>query len=187
MIIIPKRLEGVFEIQLSSFYDNRGLFMRSYDESIFSEYGIHRKWIQENQSVSLKKGTIRGMHFQYTPFTESKLLRVVSGAVLDVFADLRKDSPTYGQWDSLILSEDNRSMVYIPRGFAHGFCTLCDYCTVQYKVDQVYTPSAEGGIRWDDPSLAIKWPTQTPLLSEKDKNLPTLDLFISQNRGIDSA
>lgn len=113
-------------------------------------------------------------------------MRVATGAVLDVFVDLRKDSPTFGQWDSLELSEDNLTMVYIPRGFAHGFCTLCDHCTVLYKVDQVYTPAADAGIRWDDPSLAIPWPVDKPVLSVKDGLLPTLSMFASQDRGIDS-
>ncbi|MNI65051.1 dTDP-4-dehydrorhamnose 3,5-epimerase [compost metagenome] len=136
--------------------------------------------------MTKKKGTIRGLHFQYAPFTETKLVRVVSGAVLDVFVDLRKDSPTFGQWDSLELSEDNQTMVYIPRGFAHGFCTLIDHCTVLYKVDQVFTPAADSGIRWDDPSLAIDWPTHDPLLSDKDRNLPTLQNFIEQIKGLES-
>lgn len=186
MEIIPRRLAGVVEIRMSPVYDHRGIFMRAYDESIFSSYGIHRKWVHENQSITLKKGTIRGLHFQYGPFTEAKLVRVVSGAVLDVFVDLRKDSPTFGQWDSLELSEDNLSMVYIPRGFAHGFCTLCDHCSVLYKVDQVYTPTADGGICWNDPSLAIDWSIQDPIISTKDSNLPTLDMFVNQNKGIDT-
>jgi len=184
--IIPRRLAGVYEIRLSPLHDHRGIFMRAYEESTFSTYGIHQRWVHENQSVTLKKGTIRGLHFQYEPFSETKLVRVVTGAVLDVFVDLRKDSPTFGQWDSLELSEDTLSMVYIPRGFAHGFCTLCDHCTVLYKVDQVYTPTADSGIRWNDPSLAINWPTRDPILSSKDSNLPTLDMFVNQNKGIDA-
>lgn len=186
MELIPRKLKGVYEIRMSPIHDHRGMFMRSYDESFFSANGIHRNWVQENQSVTEKKGTIRGLHFQYAPFTETKLVRVATGAVLDVFVDLRKDSPTFGQWDSLELSEDNLTMVYIPRGFAHGFCTLCDHCTVLYKVDQVYTPAADAGIRWDDPSLAIPWPVDKPVLSVKDGLLPTLSMFASQNRGIDS-
>ncbi|MFD1772613.1 dTDP-4-dehydrorhamnose 3,5-epimerase [Paenibacillus rhizophilus] len=187
MKIIPRRLEGVFEIRLSPLSDHRGLFMRTYDESILSSYGIHRHWVQENQSVTIRKGTIRGLHFQYSPSSESKLVRVAAGAVLDVFVDLRKDSPTFGEWDSLELSEDNRAMIYIPRGFAHGFCTLCDHCTVQYKVDREFSAANDGGIRWNDPSIAVRWPTETPILSDKDKNLPTLDMFISQNKELDTA
>ncbi|WP_025691664.1 dTDP-4-dehydrorhamnose 3,5-epimerase [Paenibacillus zanthoxyli] len=186
MKIIPRRLEGAFEIQLSPLSDHRGQFMRTYDESIFVSYGIHRHWIQENQSVSVRKGTIRGLHFQYSPCSEAKLVRVATGAVLDVFVDLRIGSPTFGEWDSIELSEDNRAMIYIPRGFAHGFCTLCDHCIVQYKVDSKFSPAEDGGIRWNDPLVAVKWPTETPILSEKDKNLPTLEMFISQNKGLDS-
>jgi dTDP-4-dehydrorhamnose 3,5-epimerase len=186
MEIVPRKLKGVYEIRMSPFQDHRGIFMRAYDESIFSAYGIHRKWVQENQSLTMKKGTIRGLHFQSPPFTEAKLVRVVSGAVLDVFVDLRADSPTFGQWDSLELSEDNRSMVYIPRGFAHGFCTLCDHCIVLYKVDQVYTPAADSGIRWNDPLLAIDWPAHEPLLSDKDRNLPLLQSFVEQHQGLES-
>lgn len=186
MKIIPRSLEGVFEIRLSPLSDHRGQFMRIYDESIFASYGINRRWIQENQSVTIHKGTIRGLHFQYSPSTEAKLVRVAAGAVLDVFVDLRKESPTFGEWDSIELSEDNRAMIYIPRGFAHGFCTLCDHCAVQYKVDSKFSPEEDSGIRWNDPFVAVKWPTDTPILSDKDKNLPTLDMFLSQNKRLDS-
>ncbi|AIQ14189.1 dTDP-4-dehydrorhamnose 3,5-epimerase [Paenibacillus durus] len=186
MKIIPRRLEGVYEIRLSPLSDHRGQFMRTYDESIFADYGIHRHWVQENQSVSVSKGTIRGLHFQYSPSSEAKLVRAATGAVLDVFVDLRKGSPTFGEWDSIELSDDNLAMIYIPRGFAHGFCTLCDHCTVQYKVDRKFSPAEDGGIRWNDPTIAVQWPTETPILSDKDKNLPTLDMFISQNKGLDT-
>ncbi|MBY9078657.1 dTDP-4-dehydrorhamnose 3,5-epimerase [Paenibacillus sp. HN-1] len=185
MKIIPRRLQGVFEIRLSPLYDHRGHFMRIYDENIFSESGLHRRWLQENQSVTLRKDTIRGLHFQYAPSTETKLVRAAKGAVYDVFVDLRTDSPTFGEWDSIELSEDTQAMIYLPRGFAHGFCTRTDYCVVQYKVDQEFSPIADGGIRWNDPSIGVQWPTEAPILSEKDKNLPTLEAFLAQHKGLD--
>ncbi|MBA3634752.1 MAG: dTDP-4-dehydrorhamnose 3,5-epimerase family protein, partial [Acidobacteria bacterium] len=134
MNVKPLKLKGSFEIQLIPKGDNRGYFMRSYDREIFAEHGLQTAWIQENQSLSTRINTIRGLHFLHPPHTETKLIRVMRGKILDVFVDLRKDSETFGQWDSIELSEDNHKSVYIPKGFAHGFLTLSDVVLVQYKV-----------------------------------------------------
>ena len=124
--------------------------------------------------MSCRKGTIRGLHFQRPPYAETKLLRVVAGAVFDVMVDLRKSSETYGQWDSIELSSAAHNMVYIPRGFAHGFCTLTADTIVLYKVDAPYSPESEGGLKWDDETLNIGWPTREPFLSSKDRLLSSL-------------
>lgn len=181
------RMQGVYEIDTEPFRDHRGTFIRSYDEGQFSSAGVHRRWVQENQSISNVRGTIRGLHFQYSPNTETKLIRVITGAILDVFVDLRTGSPTFGQWDSIELSENNWKMLYLPRGFAHGFCTLTDNCTVAYKVDAEYNRSADGGIRWNDPELNIPWPATKPVLSDKDCKLPTLAEYVAGERRVDKA
>lgn len=184
MDIIKKKIEGVFEIQLEPHEDERGFFMRIYDDEIFKKHGIHRNWVQENHSLSVDKGIIRGMHFQFPPHSETKLVRVLTGEIYDVFIDLRKGSPTFGQWDSIILSADNKKMIYIPRGFAHGFCTLSKDCEVVYKVDNYYTPSSEGTIRWDDSSLEIDWPITNPILSEKDSKSKDFKDFCKTDGGL---
>ena len=173
------RLSGTFEIVLKPNIDVRGHFMRTYDSSILGEYGLQREWVQENESHTLRRHTIRGLHFQAPPFAETKLVRVAAGAVLDVFVDLRRDSPTYGAWDSIELSADNYKMAYIPRGFAHGFCTLSDHVLMLYKVDSRYSPQHEGSLRWNDPALAIRWPTDQPLVSERDGRAADFASFTS--------
>lgn len=184
MEINERSLSGVFEINPSPHEDDRGFFMRIYDEKIFSERNINKVWVQENQSRSLLKGTIRGLHFQFPPFSEAKLVRVIRGSIYDVFVDLRKGSPTFGKWDSIELSEDNKIIILIPRGFAHGFCTLSDLSEVIYKVDNYYAPDYEGGIIWNDKELAINWPTSNPVLSKKDSmNISFLD-FRNEYNGI---
>ena len=184
MQIKERKLKGVFEIQLEPREDERGFFMRVYDDEIFKKYEIHRNWVQENHSLSLEKGIIRGMHFQFLPHSETKLIRVVTGKIYDVFIDLRDGSTTFGQWDSITLSADNKKMIYIPRGFAHGFCTLSENCEVVYKVDNYYTPDSEGTIKWDDSELGIDWPTNNPLLSEKDSKAISFKEFSEMHSGL---
>ena len=184
MEIAKRKLDGVFEIQLKPIEDERGFFMRAYDTALFEQAGLHHPWVQENHSRSTRQGILRGLHFQFPPFSETKLVRCIRGAVLDVFVDLRLDSPTFGQWDSLELSESNKKMVLIPRGFAHGFCTLTPESEVLYKVDNVYNREHEGGLHWSDPDLRINWPVQSPLLSEKDSRNMTLQTFIERHGGI---
>lgn len=171
MEIKPLRLPGCYEIRLAPQFDKRGYFMRTFDRNIFSQHGLTTDWLQENQSMSLRKWTLRGLHFQKPPHTETKLVRALTGAVLDVFADLRSDSPTFGQWEAVELSAEAFNYVYIPKGFAHGFCSLTENAIVHYHVDACYAPDVEGGIRWDDETLNIKWPLHSPVVSEKDQSL----------------
>ena len=185
MQLKERKLKGVFEIQLEPREDERGFFMRVYDNEIFKKNGIHRNWVQENHSLSLDKGIIRGMHFQFPPHSETKLVRAVAGEIYDVFIDLRKGSPTFGQWDSIILSANNKNMIYIPRGFAHGFCTLSKDCEVLYKVDNYYKPDSEGTIRWDDPSLKIGWPVNNPIVSKKDLSAKSFKYFVKTHSDLD--
>lgn len=175
----PLRLEGTYEVLLAPRHDDRGYFMRVFDEAMFHNHGLKTLWVQENQSRSVRKNTVRGLHFQRPPHSETKLVRVVNGSILDVFVDLREDSETYGQWESIKLSEENQKMVYIPKGFAHGFCTLTADTVVLYKVDSNYAPDFEGGLRWNDMTLNIRWPTSEPYLSERDKALPIFNEFVS--------
>lgn len=185
MKIKEKKLKGVFEITLEPHRDDRGFFMRVYGKKIFEEYGINRDWVQENHSRSTKKGIIRGLHFQLPPYTETKLIRTVRGAVFDVFVDLRKDSPTFGKWDSMELSEENKKCVLIPRGFAHGFCNLTDISDVLYKHDNFYSPEYESGILWSDYQLNIPWPVKKPILSRRDQEFMTFNEFIQRHGGLD--
>ncbi len=179
MKIKPLKLEGTFEIAFNRIGDARGYFMETYSKELFAEYGLQTDWIQENQSLSTRRHTIRGLHFQAPPYAQAKLVRAVQGEVFDVFVDLRKDSATFGQWDAVNLSEENCKSVYIPRGFAHGFCTLTESVIVQYKIDNVYAPQAESGIRWNDARLGIDWKTEKPLLSPEDSLLPFFKDIVS--------
>lgn len=179
MKIIERSIRGVYEIQLEPKKDHRGYFMRVYDDNIFKEHGIHREWVNENHSLSIKKGTVRGLHFQFMPHIETKLVRVISGIIFDVYVDLRKGSETFGKWDSIILSEENKKMLLIPRGFAHGICTMSDDCIMLYKVDNYYAAGHEGAIKWNDPDLGIEWPLEgDPILSDKDSKAGSFSEFL---------
>ena len=177
MEIKSRKLKGVFEIILNPLVDNRGFFMRTFDFKMFKEAGLDRDWVQENHAKTKKKGVIRGLHFQLPPHTETKMVRCVRGAVLDVFVDIRKGSSTFGQWDAIELSEENKKMVFIPRGFAHGYCTLTENSEILYKVDNFYSPQAEAGLLWNDEKIGIPWPIETPILSEKDGKNLSFDAF----------
>lgn len=185
MEIKELKLKGVFEIKLNPNIDERGFFMRTFDNKIFEEAGLKHNWVQENHSFTIKKNTIRGLHLQLPPFSESKLIRCIRGKILDVFVDLRKQSSTFGQWDALEISEDAFNAVLIPRGFAHGFCTLTDNCEVIYKVDNYYSPPHEIGLLWNDEYLKIEWPAEKPKLSEKDNKNITLSEFIKKYKSIE--
>lgn len=165
-------LQGVILIQPKVFKDNRGFFLESFSSKAFVEAGIDCTFVQDNHSKSVQTGVLRGLHFQLPPYAQSKLVRVIKGAILDVVIDIRKLSPTFGQWRSFELTEDNFSILFVPAGFAHGFCTLKPNTEVQYKVDSLYAPGAENGIRWNDPTLNINWPVKEPILSAKDAILP---------------
>lgn len=184
MKIKPRKLTGVYEITLEPQFDERGFFMRTYNKKLFRKYNIDRNWVQENHSRSEKKGIIRGLHFQFPPYMETKLVRAVKGFVFDVFVDLRKSSPTLGEWDSIKLSEKNKKMIFIPKGFAHGFCALTKVSEIVYKIDNYYNQKAEKGIVWNDKALKIKWPTKKPILSKKDSVLMTFDDFIKIYKGL---
>lgn len=180
MEIKPLKLKGSFEILLKRIGDSRGYFMETYSRRLFTEYGLQTDWVQENQSLSEHRHTVRGLHFQIPPAAQTKLVRVMRGEILDVFVDLRSGSATYGQWDSVKLSEENAKAVYIPRGFAHGFCTLTENVVIQYKVDNHYAPELEQGIRWNDSDIAVEWNVAEPILSAKDANLPFYKDFVSR-------
>jgi dTDP-4-dehydrorhamnose 3,5-epimerase len=160
-------------IEPKLFHDTRGYFHENFKESEFSANGINLKFVQDNMSFSTK-GVLRGLHFQKEPKGQAKLISVISGEIFDVAVDLRKDSKTFGKWISQILSNQNHKMLYIPEGFAHGFCTLSDTAHVLYKTTNEYSFEHEQGIIWNDPDVLISWPIQNPLMSEKDKRLPTL-------------
>jgi dTDP-4-dehydrorhamnose 3,5-epimerase len=179
MKITSLKLEGTYEIISAPKQDDRGYFMRVYDDEILRQHGLKTVWVQENQSLSKKRGLIRGLHFQKPPYAETKLVRVVAGAIFDVFVDLRRNSKTYGQWDALELSAENWKMVYIPKGFAHGFCTLTENTLVLYKVDAFYMPEYEDGLKWDDKDLGVQWPVAKPYLSDKDASWGSFRNFIS--------
>lgn len=166
-------IDGVWKIDVKKFGDNRGYFMETYKDSDFFEAGITNKFIQDNQSKS-KRGVLRGLHFQKT-FPQAKLVRCIEGEVFDVCVDLRKDSPTYGKWEGVILSAEKGNQFMIPRGFAHGFVVLSETATFCYKCDEIYHPEDEGGIMWNDKEVGIEWPEVGEiLLSEKDKSHPSL-------------
>jgi len=174
MKIEPRRLRGTFEITLVPHADERGHFMRWYDAAAFAAAGLPTAWVQANESLS-RRGVVRGLHFQRPPHAETKLVRAVAGTVYDVFVDLRRGSPTYGQWDAVELSEARRNAVLVPKGFAHGFCALTDSAVVSYLVDAAYAPEAEGGLAWDDPALGIPWPLAgAAIVSAKDRRWPRL-------------
>ena len=176
---IETDIEGVYIIEPDCFGDNRGWFMETYNEAKFKEMGIDNVFIQDNMSFSAQKGTLRGLHYQKSPFSQAKLVRCTRGSVIDVAVDIRKGSPTYGKWTSCLLSEENKRLFFIPRGMAHGFLTLTDNVEFQYKCDNLYNKSSEGGIRYDDPTINIDWGTLLngikPILSEKDMKAPFIE------------
>lgn len=165
-------IEGVFVIEAQEFKDARGSFMESYNKAAFMEAGLFYDFVQDNQNFSMR-GVLRGLHFQRN-HPQAKLARVLKGEVFDVAVDLRKGSPTYGQWVGEILSEDNRKQLMIPRGFAHGVLVLNDYAEFAYKCDEFYHPEDDDGIIWNDPTIGIDWPNIKVILSEKDKNRKAL-------------
>jgi len=167
-------IEGVILVKPKKFGDTRGYFLESYNARTFAEAGISAAFVQDNQSLSVPAGTIRGLHFQTPPEPQAKLVRVLKGAIFDVAVDLRKGSKTYGQWCSATLTGEGAEQLFIPRGFAHGFCTIEPNTEVAYKVDGFYAPACDAGLRWDDPALAIAWPVapSAVTLSEKDAKLP---------------
>lgn len=181
MEVIKTDIEGVFIIEPKVFGDNRGYFFESFNAREFAEKtGIEVFFLQDNESMS-RYGVLRGLHFQLPPYTQSKLVRVVKGRVLDVAVDIRKGSPTFGKYVCCEMTEENKRQFYVPKGFAHGFAVLSDEAIFQYKCDDFYHPEAEGAIAWNDPDIAINWPipAEDVILSEKDKIHPLLKEFDS--------
>lgn len=171
---LETKLPGVLLLEPRVFGDHRGYFMETYSQRTFRELGIPCDFVQDNQSFTAQKGTLRGIHFQQQPMAQGKLVRVTRGAALDLAVDLRRGSPTYLRWVLEELSADNKRMLYIPRGFGHGFVTLTGEVEFVYKVDQFYDPACDRSIRFDDPDIAVDWGVAQPILSEKDRTAPRL-------------
>lgn len=167
MEITETELKGLYVIKPKVFEDERGYFLESYNQKVFKDVGLDLNFVQDNQSLS-QIGVLRGLHFQKPPFAQGKLVRVITGSVLDVAVDIRKNSPTYGKWFSQELTEKNKWMMYIPEGFAHGFLTLENNTVFSYKCTNFYNKASEDCIFWKDPEININWNIENPLLSEKD-------------------
>lgn len=168
------RLKGAFLIEIERIEDQRGFFARCYCQQEFAAHGIEPSFVQCNISFNTQKHALRGLHYQATPYEENKLVRCTIGAIYDVIVDIRPDSPTYRQWVTTELTAQNRLMLFVPKGFAHGFKTLSDNSEVFYQMSQFYMAEAALGIRWNDPTLAIAWPPGPPILSDRDRGYPDL-------------
>ncbi len=167
------QIPDVILIEAQTFGDERGFFMETFKESDFAANGINSRFVQDNYSHSVK-GVLRGLHYQKNPKPQAKLVGAIRGKIFDVAVDIRKGSPTYGKWVSEVLSEDNHRMLYVPVGFAHGFCVLSDEADIVYKVTEEFAPECDRGIIWNDPELGISWPVERPVVSKKDAQQPTL-------------
>lgn len=175
--IINEALNGLLVLQPEAFEDERGFFMETYRKDQFTELGIHEEFVQDNHSRS-SKGVLRGLHFQWEP-PMGKVMRVTQGEAFLVAVDIRKGSPTLGQWHGELVSAANKKMVWAPAGFARGFCTLSDFAEIQYKCSGLYSNKAESGILWNDPEIGIIWPIDNPQLSDKDKVAQTLEEWLA--------
>lgn len=176
MIIKTTSLEGVLIIEPDIFRDNRGFFLETFNQNRYAEYGIAPTFVQDNLSFSVK-GTLRGLHFQ-NQHPQAKLVQAITGEVFDVAVDIRPGSDTFGRWEGIHLSDQNKRQLFIPEGFAHGFCVLSETAHFLYKCTDFYAPEDEGGIIWSDPDIAIDWPIKKPIVSDKDKQFPRLsELF----------
>ena len=169
MIFTETRLKGAFVVDLDRKTDERGFFARAFCQNEFRDHGLKSAIAQANVASNATKGTVRGMHFQYPPAAETKLVRCTRGAILDIIVDLRPESPTYLEHISVELNEDNMTALYVPERFAHGYQVLRDGTDTSYQVGEFYTPSAEGGLRYDDPRLGLKWPLPVTVISSKDQ------------------
>lgn len=178
MEVIKTSIPDVLILKPTVFEDDRGYFFESYNKEKFLQHGLDQNFVQDNESKSVKN-VVRGLHFQKPPFSQGKLVRVMKGAVLDVAVDIRRNSPTYGQWTSVELTEDNKWMYWVPPGFAHGFATLKDDTVFFYKCTNVYNKASEGSIRWNDPDLGIDWKLENPILSGKDQQATLFKDFVS--------
>jgi dTDP-4-dehydrorhamnose 3,5-epimerase len=176
MIFTETKLKGSYLIDIERLQDKRGFFARSWCQKEFLAQGLMSKLVQCSVSFNAKKGTLRGMHYQIKPYEEAKLVRCTMGSIYDVIVDMRQDSPTFGQHVGFVLSADNRKMLYVPEGFAHGFLTLDDNTEVFYQMSEFYAPEHARGFRWNDPLFNINWPAKLQIISERDQNLPDYTL-----------
>lgn len=174
MKVTETALKGVYVVEPQVFGDGRGWFMESWSKRKLAEAGIDVDFVQDNQSFSAAKGTLRGLHYQLNPMCQAKLLRCTRGEILDVAVDIRRGSPQYAKWVGVHLSAENKKQLFIPRGFAHGFITLTDNVEVMYKADNYYAPECDGNIRWNDPDIGVDWEIEPTNLSAKDKDAPLL-------------
>jgi dTDP-4-dehydrorhamnose 3,5-epimerase len=172
MKFVETELSGAFIIRPEPAADSRGFFARVFCRHEFEAHGLNPNLVQCNISFNSEKGTLRGMHYQVAPHREAKLVRCTNGAIFDVIVDLRSDSPTRRKWLGVELSAENRSMLYVPEGFAHGYLTLTDNTEVLYQVSEFYAPSCERGVRWNDPAFGIRWPAPPRVISDKDGRHP---------------
>ena len=175
MKFIETNLKGAFLIELDKLQDERGFFARSYCQREFEEHGLNPRVVQCNVSYNIKKGTMRGMHYQVPPYEEAKLVRCIKGAIYDVIIDLRPDSETYMKHYGVQLDSENRSMLFVPEGFAHGFLTLEDNTEVFYQMSEFYAPDSARGFRWNDPAFDIKWPMEIKVISDRDRTYPDFE------------
>jgi dTDP-4-dehydrorhamnose 3,5-epimerase len=175
MIFHKTSLQDAYLIELEKKGDDRGFFARTMCRNEFAAHGLDTEYVQQNTSFSANKGTLRGMHYQLPPFTEAKLVRCITGALVDIIVDLRRDSPSFMKHERFELTDRNRLELYVPRGFAHAFQTISDDVEVSYLVSAPYTPSAERGVRYSDPRLGIEWPLPVTVISDKDASWPLLE------------
>ena len=174
MIFEKTEIEGVYLIEPKVFGDNRGWFCETYSKKAFEEFGIKADFVQDNRSFSAKKGTLRGLHCQTDPKSQAKLVSCTKGEIIDVAVDIREGSPTYMKHVAVKLTEENKKMLFIPKGCLHGFVTISENVELSYKVDEFYSPENDRSIRWNDPEIGVEWGIDEPVLSEKDKNAPLL-------------
>lgn len=174
MNLIQTEINGVYIVEPKVFGDNRGWFCETYSKKAFEELGITADFVQDNRSFSAQKGTLRGLHCQTDPKSQAKLVSCIKGSILDVAVDIREGSPTYMKWVAIELTEENKKMLFIPKGCLHGFVTLSENVEISYKVDDFYSPENDRSICWCDPVIGVEWDVENPVLSEKDKNAPLL-------------
>lgn len=174
MRIIQETLNGVLLLEPTVHGDHRGFFVESYNREQFAKLGLNMDFVQDNHSLSSEAGTLRGMHYQLAPKAQTKVVRVTAGAIYDVVVDIRRESATFGKWAGFLLSAQNYRQLVVPKGFAHGFCTLVGQTEVMYKVDELYSAENDRGIAWNDPDIGIDWPMSKPILSGKDEQHPRL-------------
>lgn len=172
MIFVPLRLPGAYLIELEPQQDERGFFARTWDRSVFEAHGLNPRIEQCSVSFNRRRGTLRGMHYQVAPHEEAKLIRCGRGAIYDVIIDLRPSSAAFGHWEAVELTADNRRMLYVPEGLAHGFLTLADSTEVFYQISEPYHPESARGVRWNDPAFAVTWPEPVQVISDRDASYP---------------